>query len=42
MRLKDGFITHEGAEEHITVPAGGLSFSGMIEVIRPRVLLWSV
>lgn len=30
MRLKDGFITHEGAEEHITVPAGGLSFSGMI------------
>lgn len=23
MRLKDGFITHEGAEEHITVPAGG-------------------
>ena len=30
MRLKDGFITNEGAEEHITVPAGGLSFSGMI------------
>lgn len=30
MRLKDGFITHEGAEEHITVPAGGVSFSGMI------------
>ena len=30
MRLKDGFITHEGAEEHITVPAGGLSFSGMV------------
>ena len=30
MKLKDGFITHEGAEEHITVPAGGVSFSGMI------------
>ena len=30
MRLKDGFITHEGAEEHITVPAGGVSFSGMV------------
>lgn len=30
MRLKDGFITHEGAEEHITVPTGGLSFSGMV------------
>ena len=23
MRLKDGFITHEGADEHITVPVGG-------------------
>ena len=30
MKLKDGFITHEGAGEHITVPAGGVSFSGMI------------
>ena len=30
MRLKDGFITYEGAEEHIIVPAGGLSFSGMV------------
>lgn len=30
MRLKDGFITHEGVDEHITVPAGGLSFSGMV------------
>lgn len=30
MRLKDGFITYEGVEEHITVPAGGLSFSGMV------------
>ena len=30
MRLKDGFITHEGADEHITVPVGGLSFSGMV------------
>lgn len=30
MRLTDGFITHEGVEEHITVPAGGLSFSGMV------------
>ena len=30
MQLKDGFITHEGADEHITVPVGGLSFSGMV------------
>ena len=30
MRLKEGFITHEGADEHITVPVGGLSFSGMV------------
>lgn len=30
MRLKDGFITHEGAGEHITVPAGDVSFSGMV------------
>lgn len=30
MRLKNGFITHEGAAEHITVPAGGVSFSGMV------------
>ena len=30
MRLKTGFITHEGAGEHITVPAGGVSFSGMV------------
>lgn len=30
MRLNDGFITHETAGEHITVPAGGVSFSGMI------------
>ncbi len=30
MKLKDGFITHEGAGEHITVPAGGVAFSGMV------------
>lgn len=30
MRLKDGFITHQGMDEHITVPAGGVSFSGMV------------
>ena len=30
MRLKEGFITHEGADEHITVPVGGLSFSSMV------------
>lgn len=30
MRLKDGFITHEGMDEHITVPVGGVSFSGMV------------
>lgn len=30
MRLKAEFITHEGAEEHITVSTGNASFSGMI------------
>lgn len=30
MKLKDGFITHEGVGEHITVSAGSVSFSGMI------------
>lgn len=30
MRLNDGFITHEGSEEHITVPAGNVAFSGMV------------
>ena len=30
MKLKDGFITHEGAGEQITVSAGSVSFSGMI------------
>lgn len=30
MKLKDGFITHEVAGEHITVSAGSVSFSGMI------------
>ena len=30
MKLKKGFITHEGANEHILVPAGGVSFSGMV------------
>lgn len=39
MRLKDGFITHEGADEHITVPVGGLSFSGMVRSKRPQGLL---
>ena len=29
-RIKDGLNTHEGAEEHNTDPAGGLSFSGMV------------
>lgn len=30
MKLKKGFITHEGANEHILVPAGDVSFSGMV------------
>lgn len=30
MKLRDGFITHEGAEEHITVTAGNTEFNGMI------------
>ena len=30
MKLKKGFITHEGANEYILVPAGGVSFSGMV------------
>lgn len=30
MKLKSGFITHESADEHITVSAGGMAFSGMI------------
>lgn len=42
MKLKDGFITHEGAGEHITVSAGSVSFSGMIEAIRQQALLWNV
>ena len=32
MKLKDGFITHEGAGEHILqFSAGSVSFSGMIK-----------
>jgi len=30
VRLKDGFITHESAGEHITVSAGNTAFNGMI------------
>lgn len=30
MRLKTGFITHEGPEEHIMVSAGGVPFCGMV------------
>ena len=30
MKLKNGFITHETAGEHITVSAGGTSFNGLI------------
>ncbi|MBE6861767.1 MAG: PqqD family protein [Ruminococcus sp.] len=30
MKLKDGFITHESAGEHITVTAGNTAFNGMI------------
>lgn len=30
MRLKEGFITHEGDEEHITVTAGNTEFNGMV------------
>ena len=30
MKLRDGFITHESAGEHITVTAGNTAFSGMI------------
>lgn len=30
MKLKDGFITHESAAEHITVTAGNTAFNGMV------------
>ena len=30
MKLKDGFITHEGNEEHITVTVGNTAFNGMV------------
>ena len=30
MKLKDGFITHNSAGEHITVTAGTTAFNGMI------------
>ena len=30
MKLKDGFITHESGEEHITVTAGNTAFNGMV------------
>lgn len=30
MKLKDGFITHEGIDEHITVTSGNTAFNGMI------------
>lgn len=30
MKLKDGFITHESMDEHITVTAGNTDFNGMI------------
>ena len=30
MRLREGFITHESAGEHITVTAGNTVFNGMV------------
>ena len=30
MKLKNGFITHETGDEHITVSSGGVSFNGLI------------
>ena len=30
MRLKEGFITHESAGEHIMVTAGNTTFHGMV------------
>lgn len=30
MKLKNGFITHESAGEHITVTAGNTDFNGII------------
>lgn len=30
MKLKEGFITHNSADEHITVTAGNTGFNGMI------------
>ena len=30
MKLRDGYITHESAGEHITVTAGNTAFNGMI------------
>lgn len=30
MRLKEGFITHESADEYIIVAAGSTKFSGMV------------
>ncbi|MBE6853976.1 MAG: PqqD family protein [Ruminococcus sp.] len=30
MKLKEGFITHESASEHITVTAGNTAFNGMV------------
>ena len=30
MKLREGFITHESIEEHITVTAGNTAFSGVV------------
>lgn len=30
MRLKEGFITHESGDEHITVTAGNSAFNGLV------------
>lgn len=30
MKLKEGFITHAGVEEHIMVTAGKTAFNGMV------------
>ena len=30
MRLKEGFITHESGEDHITVTAGNSAFNGLV------------
>lgn len=31
MKLKEGFLTHESGDEHITVTTGNTSFNGLIK-----------